>query len=135
MKFSVREIPDGGKTLQEVIDCNVIGLVDEGFECLTPLEAIADVEKADQTIIVKMEIKGRYEMTCSRCLEPISQDRVDQFDLYLDIDPKQDIVDLDEDIRQEMLVALSSVVLCKEDCKGLCQDCGVNLNSEQCKCA
>jgi uncharacterized protein len=46
-----------------------------------------------------------------------------------------DFVDITDDIRQELVVALTSgIVLCLPNCKGLCPNCGVNLNEERCHC-
>jgi uncharacterized protein len=45
-----------------------------------------------------------------------------------------DAVDLDEVVREQLLLALPSRHLCREDCQGLCQKCGANLNDGHCSC-
>lgn len=45
-----------------------------------------------------------------------------------------DEIDLDEIIRQEVVFNLPVRVVCSDDCKGLCQYCGANLNQGRCKC-
>ena len=40
----------------------------------------------------------------------------------------------DEEIREEFVLSFPTKHLCHEDCKGLCQDCGADLNVEECKC-
>ena len=135
MKFSVRQIPEEGRAFYEKLDGKVIGLADEeDIQCLSLLDAEAFVEKADETCIIKMKVQGRYSLACARCLEPTEQDRSDKFDLYIDIEPQTDIINLDEDIRQELVIALSSVALCQPDCKGICPNCGTNLNNNKCTC-
>lgn len=44
------------------------------------------------------------------------------------------VLDLDELASSDMILELPSKVLCKEDCKGLCQKCGCNLNEQSCSC-
>ena len=44
-------------------------------------------------------------------------------------------VDLDELAREQILLALPTRTLCREECKGLCLDCGANLNAGECECA
>ena len=44
------------------------------------------------------------------------------------------IIDLGEEIREELLLALPTAVLCQEDCKGLCPVCGENRNVTACDC-
>jgi len=44
------------------------------------------------------------------------------------------VADLTDMVRQELLLALPMKPLCSEECKGLCPRCGVNLNIETCDC-
>jgi uncharacterized protein len=43
-------------------------------------------------------------------------------------------VDLTPLIREQMLLALPTRPLCREDCRGLCPQCGANLNERDCGC-
>ena len=43
-----------------------------------------------------------------------------------------DLVDL---LREEVWLAWKPMVVCSESCKGLCQQCGENLNRDECKCS
>lgn len=43
-------------------------------------------------------------------------------------------IDLDPIVREQVLLALPMETLCKEDCKGLCVQCGQNLNEAKCGC-
>lgn len=43
-------------------------------------------------------------------------------------------VDSSSIVKEQLLLALPTSCLCVEDCKGLCDRCGVNLNEMQCKC-
>jgi uncharacterized protein len=42
---------------------------------------------------------------------------------------------LEDVLREQVLLALPLKVTCREDCKGLCPECGKNLNQEQCSCS
>ena len=44
-------------------------------------------------------------------------------------------VDLTDDVREELLLAIPSCFYCSPDCKGVCPSCGVNLNHGSCACA
>ncbi|HUP28016.1 MAG TPA: DUF177 domain-containing protein, partial [Chloroflexia bacterium] len=50
-----------------------------------------------------------------------------------DIDANH-MMDLSEPVRQAILVALPMKPLCREDCKGLCPNCGANWNDGLCDC-
>jgi uncharacterized protein len=45
-----------------------------------------------------------------------------------------DRIDLREGIQEQVVMALSVRPLCREDCKGLCAQCGANLNKGDCGC-
>lgn len=86
---------------------------------------------------------------CDRCLEPVDYHvNIDCFkDLDLNKTSEERIADLDEEsyldgtkfdsevfIYNEILVNLPMKVLCRTDCKGICNRCGTNLNLRTCKC-
>ncbi|PIE69900.1 MAG: hypothetical protein CSA21_00055 [Deltaproteobacteria bacterium] len=43
-------------------------------------------------------------------------------------------IDLDEILREQIRLNLPMQLSCRQDCKGVCSGCGVNLNNEQCCC-
>jgi uncharacterized protein len=53
-----------------------------------------------------------------------------EFSLY-----EGDQIDLSPLIREQFLLSLPTRPLCREDCRGLCPKCGVNLNHTQCACS
>lgn len=134
MKIKVKDIPSDGLTIRETVNGSVIGLKPEDVKCLSPLSIQADVQKAENAVIVHAGVQGTYATSCLRCLDPIVSERDDEFDLYFETDPATEYVDVGEELRQEMILEFSMSELCEEDCKGLCPDCGANLNREDCKC-
>jgi uncharacterized protein len=97
----------------------------------------------------------RVELACARCLEPITRDVANGFDLLyrpqgadagreeLSVTVAEAEVGyyqgegvlLEDVLREQVLLALPLREVCSEDCKGLCPHCGRNLNLEQCSCA
>ena len=135
MKIFLKDLPEIGLNIDKKIEAKELGLSEENFKCNTPLEIKARIEKADDAVLAKVQVKGTYELSCARCLEPVVSKRTDQFDLYFEINPTTEFIDFGEDVRQEMIITLSAVILCQEDCKGICPDCGTNLNKETCQCS
>jgi len=134
MKISLNNIPEEGIQMDRALSAKDLGLHETDVQYLSPLAVHAKVDKADDAVVAQVRVVGKYRFSCARCLEPIEQERTDTFDLALEIDETTEFIDLAEDIRQEMVVALSYRILCSENCAGLCKDCGVNLNKEKCKC-
>ena len=48
--------------------------------------------------------------------------------------PNDNIVDMTDQIRQVLALAMPMKPICSEDCRGLCPQCGANLNEETCDC-
>ncbi len=46
----------------------------------------------------------------------------------------ENIIKFDDRVRESLVLALPMKMLCREDCKGLCPICGINLNEEFCSC-
>ncbi|MCF7811313.1 DUF177 domain-containing protein [bacterium] len=49
--------------------------------------------------------------------------------------PGQQELDISVEVRDALILGIPSKLLCKTDCKGLCLNCGVNLNVSECKCS
>lgn len=95
-------------------------------------------------IVLEANIKTELELQCSRCLDtfiyPIDIDIEERF-TNNDGNKSEDVIyvngddiDVTEIVENAIISSLPIKRLCKEDCKGLCQTCGANLNNETCKC-
>lgn len=100
------------------------------------------------------KIAGKFELPCSRCLEPVAAEVKNDFDLLyrplkagdqgeeISISEAEteigfyqgDGIETADVVKEQVLLALPVKALCKEDCKGLCPHCGKNRNTSQCHC-
>ena len=125
------------------------GEVVEGASRLAP----ADMDEAgvwfDKPVHLRLKLSvvnqrfvamGSYDtsltMECHRCLKrfeyPVAgADYIWEQPVRLAGD---EIIDLTEGIREEIILGLPLKNLCSEDCKGLCPVCGMNLNEGTCTC-
>lgn len=55
-------------------------------------------------------------------------------ELYVSFQGNALTVDIVEPVRQALVLAMSMKPVCSDDCRGLCQSCGVNLNEKSCDC-
>ncbi|OPJ61774.1 YceD family protein [Clostridium oryzae] len=99
---------------------------------------------ASETINLEGKLSGDLMLTCSRCLEEFP------YHLDLEIQEKFSLVPNNEDdstifidsdkinfiyiFETNILMSLPMKKLCSDDCKGLCQHCGTNLNHRTCNC-
>lgn len=97
------------------------------------LHVHAEVWKSGDDLTVNVKLDGERAFTCSLCLEEFNN--LFEKDLTLHYDIKGlDSVTLDPEIRDEVILDHPIRVLCKPECKGLCHQCGANLNDGPCKC-
>jgi len=135
VKVFIKEILPQGLRLEKTINPSEIGLTEDDFKSLSPLNVTADIERVGNTVLARTQIKTRLSFVCARCLETLEHDSVQDFQFDYLLEPTTEFIDLGEDIRQELIVGLPIRVLCKDDCKGICPKCGMNLNKEQCHCS
>lgn len=109
-----------------------------------------------ERIIVEGGIFGTVRLICSRCLEEfdypvnlkIKEEFMDEADAFnckmdgLDVEEEMDvflyeddIVDLKEVIRQNIVTSIPIKSLCRIECRGICPVCGKNMNVSQCSCS
>lgn len=94
-------------------------------------------------IVVNGTVSTKGVYTCSRCLSPVSVKRNEtlsevygtEAELPEDVLPYNgEYIDLTETIRETLILSEPMRVLCRPDCKGLCPQCGANLNEGPCSC-
>jgi uncharacterized protein len=110
--------------------------------------------RSGREIFFRGSFNGILEGRCSRCLRSYSFPLNKEFDFVLSPDPSKsgrkveelkredlglsyyssDEINLAPLMREQVLLALPTRPLCKENCRGLCGGCGVNLNDESCVC-
>jgi len=109
------------------------------------------LEKTGKQLYMKAEVRVSAAFSCDRCAEPFSMPLRTFYQTYYvwdngDADQFGEsevqvipaglpLIDLADDVRQTVLLAIPLKLLCKEDCKGLCSHCGTDLNRGSCTCA
>ena len=100
------------------------------------------------------KLDATMEVSCARCLDPVTHKVNWAFDLLyrpLGVDRRAEEVAISEAdteigyyegdgllledvLREQVLLATPVKLVCRDDCKGLCPQCGTNLNVEACNC-
>ena len=92
------------------------------------------VSKVSDGALVTGRVSTTLSGICGRCLEP-TEIVLSTGDLQLFVEfENEEIVDITDDIRAELLINLPANLLCSEDCAGLCPVCGCNRNETICGC-
>ena len=105
----------------------------------------------DALLLVNINVYAEVEAECARCLTPVSleisgelgylyyshgAEELEQFDDFMpvEVDFFGRVIDIMPQIQESIYTLIPTKVLCREDCKGLCPNCGTNLNESQGSC-
>lgn len=101
-------------------------------------------------ISLKIDGKITYQAYCDRCTKPIEPTM--EFEINRTVAQAKDVsgkgeeieddflvvdghfAELDDMVREEFVLSFPTKHLCKEDCLGLCSECGSDLNLGKCNC-
>ena len=133
MRIRVKDVKREGIEVRGELASEAIGErpTDE-LRFLAPLHISARVERVDLTLLVHVRMEGRYHCVCYRCLQDVEATWHRKFDLDFALQRQTEFVELDEDLRQEVILSLPMRVLCAPQCQGLCPYCGTNRNQGRC---
>jgi len=100
------------------------------------------LSRTKEGILVQGKLHVGLEGECYRCLDPVLTDAAIHIEeLYATTPGKAEfrifedgILDLAPLLRDEVLIILSRGLLCSDTCRGLCPECGANLNHTTCSC-
>jgi DUF177 domain-containing protein len=146
--------------MHSTVQVDQVCLDDPEIICLEPLEGRVDFRNSGDLLMIDGEVAATVELTCDRCLEPVpwattihleerfpipdvinpprepteGQEFDNTVSSVVHLDASKPILDLDELIRQQLITQMPMQVLCDEACKGLCPQCGANLNEGPCDC-
>ena len=124
------------------------------FRQMEPLEVRATAELVDGQIRIVGSLQTKLELVCARCLESVAEEISRDFDLlyrpmaaihgnedvHLNLDDTEiaffegDGLFLADVLAEQVNLALPMKAICRSDCRGLCSNCGANLNHEDCRC-
>jgi DUF177 domain-containing protein len=124
------------------------------YRIVAPVVLDFDIQKDKEKFRLVGTARTELELPCSRCLEPFRLPVDAQFDLRFlpasdmtqdderevedeDLDTsyyRDDTIDLNELLREQFYLALPMKPLCRDDCRGLCPQCGTNWNTGTCTC-
>jgi uncharacterized protein len=148
MKIQVSGLAQGSHHYSFRVQPAEIGLQDH---YASELAVEVDLEKTPTQLALRAQLATEGRFTCDRCAEEFVQELAASYRMHYlwnqeeasQLDPSEvqivapnfAVIDLLEDVRQTLILAVPLKLLCRSDCKGLCPQCGKNLNEERCSCS
>jgi uncharacterized protein len=153
MRIELANLKDSKEFVQAYAADELV-LQDERLRLVGPPEIAGEIRRDTPAVKVDGRLTAVLQVECDRCLKffefPVNTTFKVQY-VTPDNEPAQTAVelteedldlavfdgeglDIDELVAEELLLAVPAHVLCKDDCKGLCPVCGVDLNMVDCGC-
>ncbi|MDO5115274.1 MAG: DUF177 domain-containing protein [Synergistaceae bacterium] len=130
---------------------------DQIYTLLSDPEVYVEAFRSEGRIVAAISLRARVSAPCARCLDSAACDIESElryiFSLRRDegkrdenasvqdgeediilLDSWEDEIDLAQLVWETLITALPAAILCSPDCKGLCPQCGANLNNGPCGC-
>ncbi|MGG3279767.1 YceD family protein [Paenibacillus solani] len=152
MLIQFRKLTTGDQPLlfHQTVDVSNVVKGRKDIVAVQPLEVDLTVTPTvTGAVDVRGRLQGGLEMTCSRCLKPISEQvNIPFHEVFQPVEDLEAIQDEDDDttyvqgesvdltpyVEETFLLDLPLAPVCKADCKGLCPNCGKDLNESTCDC-
>ncbi|MEW6075505.1 MAG: DUF177 domain-containing protein [Candidatus Omnitrophota bacterium] len=135
MRIHVNQIPLEGLTLEEEIDPCSLELDTEMVKADKAIKVKAAISKITNAVTADIILDATVRITCCRCLQEAPVKYHTQLKLTYPVSPQEQEINMDKDIREYIMLEYPIKTLCKPGCKGLCPQCGKNLNEGGCSCA
>lgn len=139
----------------DIKDTEYADMLPDGMDITEPVSVAGSVTDKNGCMFLNAKVSANYHVLCNRCLDDINRTLEIDFERMIstendstalnenDLDDaaeeilyvKESGVDPDLSIIEDIALELPVYNLCKEDCPGLCQRCGKNLNRGDCGCS
>jgi uncharacterized protein len=154
MRIEVDRLEELGGKFAQAYEADSLPLDEEDVRLTEPAEVRGRIRRNGQEVELRGELHAKVEAVCGRCLQPVElpihaefaerfvpavswraeeQHELQEEDLNLAVFDGE-AIELNDLVREEILLAMPGQVLCREDCKGLCPTCRIDRNTGSCQC-
>ncbi|HEX6041178.1 DUF177 domain-containing protein [Longimicrobium sp.] len=120
-----------------------------GLSLVAPLDVDLAARSVGEGVFVRGRLRTTVRQACRRCLTSVEQAVDDTVDLFFEplseedqdadgevypLPARGDELDLRDAVREQLLLRAPEFALCSEECRGLCPQCGADLNTDPCDC-
>ena len=154
MRIELENLEGGKSDFAHVYQPEELNPVDERVQLIEPAAVTGKVRLSGNEVFVNGHVETRAQVECDRCLKPVELPV--SADFALEYIPGAEYesggtaelteaemsvsvfdgeaIDVDEVVKEQILLAVPTRMLCREDCKGICPECGKDLNTGECNC-
>lgn len=147
--FNMRDLRhEDFKEYEALVPSESLGLTYEEVEFIKPLScSVGLFRQGGDNIYITTDVNATILVECRRCINPFEVDIATTLGVLFSIGDTSsetdedderyydgETLDISEDVRRALVLEIPTWSLCSETCKGLCPQCGTNLNMTGCSC-
>ena len=154
MRVELAKLDNNGGNFAHEYAAGEFVLEDDRVVLSGPARVSGLISRTEHKVVVEGELAAIAELECDRCLQPVelpissdfrleyvtaetymSSETVElaQDDLALSIFDGE-VIDVDDIVREQLLLAIPTQAICRDNCKGFCSVCGADKNVTDCNC-
>jgi len=154
MRIELEKLEERGGKFAQVYEVDGLPLDETEVRLVEPASISGRIRRAGNEVELRGQLSAKVEVVCGRCLKPVELPLSTEFkerfvravswadEEQHELQPEDlDIavfdgegIELDDLVREELLLSVPVNVLCREDCRGLCPVCGSDRNLNECQC-
>jgi uncharacterized protein len=154
MRIELASLESGKGAFAHTYAPDELALEDDRVTLTEPPKVSGNIRQQGNRVHVSGRVTARVQVECDRCLKSVelpidshfkleyvtpeeyrAQQAVELTEEDLDLSVFDgEAIDIDELVKEELLLGAPDHVLCVESCKGMCPICGVDRNSVECEC-
>lgn len=154
MRIQLENLEGGRGDFAQVYQPDELNPVDERVILTQPATVSGKIRLSGNEVFVEGHVETLAQLECDRCLKPVQLPVNADFSLEYMTGAEYESssvaalseeemsvsvfdgesIDVDEIVKEQILLALPARTLCQEECKGICPECGIDLNTGQCNC-
>lgn len=150
LKVNLAVLHAGEVEVDETIPADDPMWEDAGIEFRSPVRVHLRAQEISGGVYVRGGARADLLYQCRRCVEPVilpieeelsfffaraeEEEDPDAGDETYPLPPKGDELELTDPVREQLLLRIPRYMVCREECRGLCPQCGADLNPGDCGC-
>ena len=155
MRIELENLEGGKGDFAHLYQPEDLNPVDERITLSGPATVSGKVRQAGNEVFVDGHVETRAQVECDRCLQPVEIPVNTDFALEYVTGSEYEaaravelteaemsiavfdgeVIDIDEIVKEQVVLTVPTRMLCREDCKGICPECGADRNSGECSCS
>ena len=155
MRIELEKLEESGGRFSRTYEIDQLAFDELELRLIEPVKVEARIRRKTEEVELRGKLRTKIAILCGRCLKsvelPIDVEFAERFTPAVSWKHEEqhelseddlnlaafdgEAIELDDLVREEIILALPGHVLCDETCKGLCPTCGADLNAGSCDCA